>query len=96
MERLDVFVNNKISNKKYSFEIIPHVFLLIMANRKKDYIEAIINHVHAAKAYGIIAFPQLSMVDAAMSIKANSDVKVITPINALTVYLEREFSRIYK
>ncbi|SNZ10152.1 hypothetical protein SAMN05421503_1563 [Terribacillus aidingensis] len=90
MNRLHLFVNNKSSSKKYSVEIIPNAFQLIMANKKNDYTEAIVEHVLAAEASEIIAFSQLSMVDAALPIEAKSDVKVITSINALTVYLERE------
>jgi hypothetical protein len=89
MERLHLFV--KSSRKRYSFETIPNAFQLIMANRKKDYTEAITDYVLAAEASEVIAFPQLSMVDAATLIEAKLDVKIITPINALTIYLKREF-----
>ncbi|QXE03243.1 hypothetical protein [Terribacillus sp. DMT04] len=95
MDRL-YSVNDKANSKRYLFEIIPNAFQLIMANRKNDYTKAIIEHVLNAEASGVIAFPQLSMVDAATLIQSNSHVKIVTPIDALTVYLEREFCLIYK
>ncbi|WP_130860107.1 hypothetical protein [Gracilibacillus phocaeensis] len=85
MKRMNDYTKNSIP-KNYQTHVIEGIFDWIMANEKDKYDQAIVQYILEKPPEHVIAFPQLSMSNAAKILRQEG-LEVLTPIDALQKYL---------
>ena len=91
MSRFQRFSKRTNIASDFHISTIEHTFDLIMANKKDAYTKAIVVYVLQQNPQGLIAFPQLSMVQAATELNVLG-YNVITPVDALLECFSKKYS----
>jgi glutamate racemase len=85
MERLHQFANRHQKSLDIEVAIINNAFELIMQDRKEEYIQEVSGFLNQmiTNEKRVISVAQLSMVDAARKVEAETSKTIINPLNTL-------------